>query len=179
MKIKNKVAVISLLAYLILMISLLLQTDLFISNLSGLTADPSFYLVILSANTAAAAVIFLAFKPLVFDKSVYLTALAFIVSALVPYNSDPLIMNLHIVLEYGSFIVLNVGHYRLLLQLSLYDQKRSSKLIRFYYAVMAMLAVLFMTFMAVNGLMEMIYLSTLIIQLSMVLIGIEKANNKC
>lgn len=179
MKIKTKLAIIYFLIYLVIIVSLLLQTDLFISNLSGLTVDRHIHLIILAVNILNGINIYLNFKPLFFDKGVTMVAGAFIISAIIPYGHEPLMMNLHIMFAYGSFILLNVGYYRMLLKLALFDQGFSSGMMKMYMILLTFMAVLYMVFMAVNGLMEMIYLTALTVQLILILITIEKANNKC
>lgn len=145
------------------MISLFYKTDLLYGNISGTLETGYNYLHVLSFAFSLALCVYKAFFR--FDKKMAILTAFFIVGgALVPYDHNrTFISDLHVLVLYVTFCVITFTIYSILFKIKIYDPKRSRLLAGIFTLSLFLLFLIHLRFLGVNGLMELIFLTNVLV----------------
>ena len=144
------------------LISLFWGTDLFKENISGITIRPYGYLRVVIFALLYLMIVSNGLK--IIGKYIYITEFSILMTCFMPYSQEgTLIATLHVIVAYLSFCILTISHLYAIYLLYFNDLKRSKKCFYLLFCVLLCTFILYLYFMGINGLMELIYLSGLII----------------
>ena len=162
MKIRQN-RIISYLATFISMISLFIGTDLFKGNVSGSTNDIVYMIKLWIFGISLSTCVNGLFKEI--DKrSSFFSVLWIIIAVILPYDRSLIILaDLHVLFGYIGFFGLTSTYMYILFRYQTYNRKLADVLISIFSAIIISILALYMVFLGVNGLMELIYLFSLVI----------------
>ena len=172
---RNK-STINYLLCLIYEVVLISQSDLFKSNLSGITKSFCGYLMSLILALWMTYLIQKVSRKLLDGKLNVILLLATTLSVLVPYQEPTsFISNLHIFSAYFSFATVSAITLFLLHELRWQD-KKIVLLFNYFLIIHFIIMVLACHFLVINGLMEIIYLSSVIAIYAYLNLVVERLN---
>ena len=172
---KNKYSIQYLIIPLLL-VGLTTRADLFLSNLSGITHNFKHYLLLVLVNTYLIIVYYPTIKKVTNYKYARLSAFAiFIVTVLPYYEHASIISTLHVIFGYIGFTIFSIVIYQVIVSYSHYSFNKSQLYLKLYQVIMMFVLILYLKYMAINGIMELIYL----IGMNTILWFIDMDINKC
>ena len=153
---------------------LIAQDDLMIGNISGLTANPSFYLVTLAFYILMASCFASTIKRVTNTKIALLSFIGIVLSIIVSYSfTNQIQAFIHIICAYSGFAIFTLVLFKTIHELGYQDYALSQKLRYFFLGILLVILLLYVSYSLINGLMEIIYLFGIDIVLGIIE---EKAN---
>lgn len=148
---------------LIYEIAICLKSDLFISNLSGLTLNFQGYIEVMLLALLLGMAFFMAIRQKVNFKIKYGIFISAIVPGMIPYTqAGSLISTIHVLIAYLCFAVF-VGLSLYILYMFALKSSKGKVLLSVYLVMLMVVFVLNLKYMAINGIIELLFLSTNIV----------------
>lgn len=159
----------------LLLIGLTTRADLFLSNLSGITHNLKYYLLLVFTNTYLIFVYYPTIKQVTNRKLALMAVFAIFIVTVLPYfEHASIISTIHVMFGYIGFTIFSLVMYQVIIAYSHYSFKKSQLYRNLYLSIMMVVLVLYLKYMAINGIMELIYL----IGMNMILWFIDMDINK-
>ena len=153
---------------------LIAQDDLLIGNISGLTANPGFYLVTLTFYILMGSCYAKTIKRVTNKKIACLGFIGIVISIIVPYSfTNQIQAFIHITCAYIGFSIFTLVLFKTIQELGYQDYALSQKLKYFFLEILLVILLFYIGYSLINGLMEIIYLFGIDIVLGIIE---EKAN---